>query len=451
MGYSRIRNGRDGKPRYTAYYWDIRGRERSAGTYSSKKDADKAWRRAEAKVDEGRAGDPRRGRQTFRRYVEDEWLPGHVMELRTLENYTYYLDRRILPEFGPMRMVEILPVHVRQWVNKLTDDGTGPSAIKYCMVVLSAIFTTALNDQVTFLHPCKGVKTPPVPRKARQIITPEQFDALYAALPDDVFRLLAETDIESGLRWGELTELRVKDLNFGTRILAVSWVVIELPRRFHPGGGRFVVKHYPKDTEHRLLKLSARIVGRIQAHIAANGLGPDDLLFAITDPARARPPRLRVLPDPETLGLTDPNSAGRQYRHGTLSGYTAGRCRCRHCKDAYALYRAKRRAQGKDEPRPPRVLSTDGHIPRSWFRVAIWKPALKAAGLDGINLRTNDMRHAHASWLLAGGADLQVVRDRLGHGSISTTEKYLHSLPTADEAALDALAKIRNRAPGQPA
>ena len=26
----------------------------------------------------------------------------------------------------------------------------------------------------------------------------------------------------------------------------------------------------------------------------------------------------------------------------------------------------------------------------------------------------------------AGGADLQMVKDRLGHGSISTTEKYLH-------------------------
>jgi len=450
MGYSRIRNGRDGKPRYTAYYWDIRGRERSAGTYSSKKDADKAWRRAETRVDEGRAGDPRRGRQTFGRYVEDEWLPGHVMELRTLENYTYYLDRRILPEFGPMRMVEILPVHVRQWVNKLTEDGAGPSAIKYCMVILSAIFTTALNDQVTFLHPCKGVKTPAVPKKARLIVTPEQFDALYTALPDD-FRLLAETDIESGLRWGELTELRVKDLDVGTQILAVSRVVVELPRRFHPDGGRFVVKHYPKDKEHRRLKLSSRIAGKIQAHIAANGLGKSDLLFAIRDPARAHPPRLRVMPDPETLGFTDPSPAGRQYRHGTLSGYAAGKCRCQHCTDVYAIYRAGRRAQGKDEPRQPRVLSTDGHIPRSWFRTTIWKPALKTAGLDRINVRANDMRHAHASWLLAGGADLQVVRDRLGHESISTTEKYLHSLPTADETALNALARIRNRTPGRSA
>ncbi|WP_413774964.1 tyrosine-type recombinase/integrase [Actinocorallia sp. A-T 12471] len=55
----------------------------------------------------------------------------------------------------------------------------------------------------------------------------------------------------------------------------------------------------------------------------------------------------------------------------------------------------------------------------------------------------HDLRHAHASWLLAGGADLQVVKQRLGHAKISTTERYLHTLPTADATALDALNKIR--------
>ena len=39
--------------------------------------------------------------------------------------------------------------------------------------------------------------------------------------------------------------------------------------------------------------------------------------------------------------------------------------------------------------------------------------------------------------------ELQVVKERLGHASIVTTERYLHSLPTADETALDALARIR--------
>jgi site-specific recombinase XerD len=35
----------------------------------------------------------------------------------------------------------------------------------------------------------------------------------------------------------------------------------------------------------------------------------------------------------------------------------------------------------------------------------------------------HDFRHAHASWLLAGGADLKTVMDRLGHSQITTTQR----------------------------
>jgi site-specific recombinase XerD len=95
-------------------------------------------------------------------------------------------------------------------------------------------------------------------------------------------------------------------------------------------------------------------------------------------------------------------------------------------------------------------VDTDGHISRDWFRQNVWHPALKRAGLT-FPVRAHDLRHAHASWLLAGGADLQMVKNRLGHGSISTTEKYLHTLPEADDVALDAFSRIRNRATGRTA
>ena len=55
MGYAQKRLGRGGKPRYTAVYPDLRGERRSAGTFSSKKDANAAWQRAEAKAAEGLA------------------------------------------------------------------------------------------------------------------------------------------------------------------------------------------------------------------------------------------------------------------------------------------------------------------------------------------------------------------------------------------------------------
>ena len=81
-----------------------------------------------------------------------------------------------------------------------------------------------------------------------------------------------------------------------------------------------------------------------------------------------------------------------------------------------------------DDPRAPRTRDTDGHIPRDWFRNQVWKPALAEASVTAV--RPHDLRHAHASWLLPDGADLQAVKERLGHASIATTEKYLHTWTT---------------------
>ena len=83
-------------------------------------------------------------------------------------------------------------------------------------------------------------------------------------------------------------------------------------------------------------------------------------------------------------------------------------------------------------------------VSRNTFRTRVWLPALERAKL-GHHVRTHDLRHAHASWLLAGGADLKTVMDRMGHSQIQTTQKYLHSLPDADDRALTAFQRTRGR------
>src|SRR5215467_5611173 len=314
MGFTRPRTGRNSVVRYQALYDDVKGHRRSAGTFATEDAADKAWQRAELRMAEGRMGNPSRGRQLLQRYVLEEWLPNHQMEARTRENYTYYLNSRILPWFGPMRMIEVMPADVREWITDLKNENVSPHVIRYCMTVLSAIFTTALND-VIHLHPVRGIKPPPVPRKKRAIITPEQFDQLYQAVCSDTMKLLVKADVESGMRWGELTELRPSDLDLSTGVVTVSRVAVELPRRFHPDGGRFLIKGYPKDGEHRQFKLGPQIVRKVGQHIAEYGIGPDDLLFTMPQ----LPPRpLRIDADPATRELPTPPTPRPPYPHATL-------------------------------------------------------------------------------------------------------------------------------------
>ena len=56
-------------------------------------------------------------------------------------------------------------------------------------------------------------------------------------------------------------------------------------------------------------------------------------------------------------------------------------------------------------------------ISRNTFRTRVWLPAVKASGVD-FPVRMHDLRHAHASWLLAEGSDLKSVMERMGHAQI---------------------------------
>jgi len=53
-------------------------------------------------------------------------------------------------------------------------------------------------------------------------------------------------------------------------------------------------------------------------------------------------------------------------------------------------------------------------------------------------LRFHDLRHSFASWLLAAGGDLQLVREALGHRDIQTTARYAHLVDGRREAVIGA-------------
>ena len=308
---------------------------------------------------------------TFRDYVEQTWWPSRHLEVSTKAGYRSYLNKHFLPYFGDLPMAKVLPSTVQGWVTKAVAEGLSARSVTKYHVMLHSIFKRAARDRIIAFNPCADTELPKVITRKLPTLTPEEFDQLLGAIPER-WTPLVLTDIETGLRWGELIALRPRHIDFLRRVLTVEETIVEVSRKNSPTGERMIVKPYPKNDEPRMLRVSQDLLDILAARIKQLGLGRDDLLFPSTETAGGIP------------------------------------------------------------------------VSRSTFRTRVWLPALEKAKL-GHHVRIHDLRHAHASWLLNGGADLKTVMERMGHSQIQTTQKYLHTLPDADDRALEAFRRTRGR------
>lgn len=106
--------------------------------------------------------------------------------------------------------------------------------------------------------------------------------------------------------------------------------------------------------------------------------------------------------------------------------------------NATAVAALKRRAAWRAEVAPdsPWVFCRRGGAQVASIRNG-FEVAAKNAKLE--DLRIHDLRHTAASWLVTDGVPLEVVKELLGHSSITMTERYAHLAPHRVREAVNRL------------
>ncbi|WP_336966939.1 site-specific tyrosine recombinase XerD [Brevundimonas aurantiaca] len=198
--------------------------------------------------------------------------------------------------------------------------------------------------------------------------------------------------------------------------LAEGWRTDDPSRRLDaPRQGRPLPRSLSRDEIDRLLAAAAardaaaglRLVALVELAYAS-GLRVSELLGLKVEAVRRDPAYLIVRGKGGKERLAPLNPAARTALKAWLTA-----------RDA------RRKPETPDSPWLFPSSGRSGHLTPRRFAQLLDEAAV-AAGLDPARVSPHVLRHAFATHLLEGGADLRVVQTLLGHADIATTQIYTH-------------------------
>jgi integrase len=101
--------------------------------------------------------------------------------------------------------------HLRDRTTR-TGEPLAPSTIRSYKALLSGPLSTAVEIGYIACNPALKVKTPKEPPRRIKARSGTDIAALIEALPGPVSRMIAHLGVQTGCRWGELPELRGRDV-----------------------------------------------------------------------------------------------------------------------------------------------------------------------------------------------------------------------------------------------
>jgi integrase len=144
---------------------------------------------------------------------------------RTLEHYTYLLDKHVLPSLGKRRLQELTTDDCAHLITHLRSKGLAPKTISAALVPLGRILALALRRGLINDNPLTRLdkdERPRIHKRDQRVLNHQQISALLQhALPN--YRPLLATALYTGMRLSELLGLTWADINLDQGLIQVRY------------------------------------------------------------------------------------------------------------------------------------------------------------------------------------------------------------------------------------
>lgn len=273
-----------GRKLWRVRYRDPSHKQRAKSGFETKRAAEAFYRKIHPTIERGEYVDPRRGRVTIVELgaARLEW------RRRKLAPSTWRAEEsswriHVEPEWGPRRASSITTQEVREWVADLADAGMSATAVKRAHGILSGILADAVRAQVLAFNAAELERgdLPKRSGKRRPYLTAAQVELLAASCRRPELGLIVRFLVATGLRWGELAALRVRDVDPRRLRIRIAASRTQVGGRFVEGG--------TKTGRERTVAIGPRMLAELQAQAAVREQGGflfgDDPLVGIKPPS----------------------------------------------------------------------------------------------------------------------------------------------------------------------
>ena len=202
-----------------------------AAEFERQSDAGEVISRAEAREKAAQEAAEAARILTLKQYGERVFMPSKAVTMseNSRSNYQGYLDKRIYPAIGDLKMPEITPAQITALLLSIQAEGNAHSTVVKVYTILQGIFRMAYLGDMIDRNPMDKVERPK-PRKDEikaaepEAYTAEEVQKILTALEKETlkWRALVHVLIDTGIRRGECCSLKWSCIDFTTGAITIA-------------------------------------------------------------------------------------------------------------------------------------------------------------------------------------------------------------------------------------